>query len=158
MKIILSISVWVIGAILTIALFFAMLFLALSLFPFDKKRKAAHAQCYWWASILTNMNPYWRMRIKGLENIDKKKTYVIIANHQSLADIILLYKTKMQFKWVAKESLFKIPVLGWNMLLAKHIRLRRREFSSSASFSGIKIVINHKQQQKWISELKKIIL
>jgi 1-acyl-sn-glycerol-3-phosphate acyltransferase len=36
----------------------------------------------------------------------------------------------MQFKWVAKESLFKIPVLGWNMRLAKHIRLRRGEFSS----------------------------
>jgi 1-acyl-sn-glycerol-3-phosphate acyltransferase len=41
-----------------------------------------------------------------------------------------MYKTKMQFKWVAKESLFKIPVLGWNMRLAKHIRLRRGDFSS----------------------------
>ncbi len=36
----------------------------------------------------------------------------------------------MQFKWIAKDSLFKIPVLGWNMLLARHIRLRRGDFSS----------------------------
>jgi 1-acyl-sn-glycerol-3-phosphate acyltransferase len=41
-----------------------------------------------------------------------------------------MYKIKMQFKWVAKESLFKIPVLGWNLRLAKHIRLRRGDFSS----------------------------
>ena len=36
----------------------------------------------------------------------------------------------MYFKWVAKESLFKIPVLGWNMSLARHIQLKRGEFSS----------------------------
>jgi 1-acyl-sn-glycerol-3-phosphate acyltransferase len=41
-----------------------------------------------------------------------------------------MYKTRMQFKWVAKESLFKIPVLGWNMLLARHIQLKRGNFSS----------------------------
>ena len=41
-----------------------------------------------------------------------------------------MYQTKMQFKWVAKESLFKIPVLGWNMMLAKHIQLKRGDFSS----------------------------
>ncbi len=79
---------------------------------------------------MTALNPYWDVKVEGRDNIDHKKTYVVVSNHQSLADIVLMYKTKMQFKWVAKESLFKIPVLGWNMLLAKHIRLRRNEFSS----------------------------
>lgn len=36
----------------------------------------------------------------------------------------------MQFKWVAKESLFKVPFVGWNMSLAKHIKLERGSFSS----------------------------
>jgi 1-acyl-sn-glycerol-3-phosphate acyltransferase len=36
----------------------------------------------------------------------------------------------MQFKWVAKESLFGVPFVGWNMSLAKHIKLRRGSFSS----------------------------
>jgi len=100
------------------------------LYPFDKQRRVPHAQCYWWSDILLCFNPYWKIKISGLENIDKKKTYVIVANHQSLADIIILYQIRSQFKWVAKESLFKIPVLGWCMSLAKHIKLERGDFSS----------------------------
>jgi 1-acyl-sn-glycerol-3-phosphate acyltransferase len=107
-----------------------MLFLSIVLYPFDRKRKIVHAQCFWWTDAMTALNPYWDVKVMGLENIDPRKTYVVTSNHQSLADIVLMYKTKMQFKWVAKDSLFKIPVLGWNMRLARHIRLRRGDFSS----------------------------
>ena len=107
-----------------------MAFLSIILYPFDRKRKIVHAQCFWWTDVVTALNPYWDVKIGGLENIDHKKTYVVVSNHQSLADIVLMYKTKMQFKWVAKESLFKIPILGWNMLLARHIQLKRGNFSS----------------------------
>ena len=34
------------------------------------------------------------------------------------------------FKWVAKESLFAVPFVGWSMTLARHIRLTRGDFSS----------------------------
>ena len=122
--------IWAFGAILTAVLYFVMLFFTVILYPFDKQRKVAHAQCYWWSDILTNFNPDWEMDISGLENIDKKKTYVIVANHQSMADIVMLYQIKTQFKWVAKESLFKIPFLGWCMSLAKHIKLERGKLSS----------------------------
>lgn len=79
---------------------------------------------------MTALNPYWKVKVTGLENIDKNRTYVIIANHQSLADIVLAYRTKMQFKWVAKKSLFKVPFVGWSMSLAKHIKLERGNFGS----------------------------
>jgi 1-acyl-sn-glycerol-3-phosphate acyltransferase len=115
---------------MTFILYLAMLFFFIVLYPFDKQRKFLHAQCYWWSDILLYFNPYWKIKISGLENIDKKKTYVIVANHQSLADIIVLYQIKSQFKWVAKESLFRIPVLGWCMSLVKHIKLERGDFSS----------------------------
>lgn len=125
-----SIIVWGMGLFMTLALFFAMLFFTALLLPFDKKRKVAHAQCYWWADILTNLNPFWKVRVKGLHNIERRATYVIVSNHQSLADIILLYKTKMQFKWVAKENLFKVPVIGWCLALSRHIPLVRGDYSS----------------------------
>jgi 1-acyl-sn-glycerol-3-phosphate acyltransferase len=125
-----SIVIWFVGILLTVLLFFVMAFVSIIFFPFDRKRKITHAQCFWWTDAVTALNPYWDVKVEGLDNIDHKKTYVVVSNHQSLVDIVLMYKTKMQFKWVAKESLFKIPVLGWNMLLAKHIRLRRKEFSS----------------------------
>lgn len=128
-KILVSLVVWVVGSTLIIILFFAMLFFSVAL-PFDRKRKVAHSQCFWWADAITALNPYWDIRVAGLENVDKRKTYVIVANHQSLADIVIIYKTKMQFKWVAKEDLFKLPFLGWCMLLGKHIKLSRGKLSS----------------------------
>lgn len=115
---------------LTLALYLIDLFLAVILLPFDRQRRACHAQCFWWADALIGMNPWWEIEVRGLENIDPDRTYVVVANHQSMADIIVLYKTRMQFKWVAKESLFGIPVLGWTMALNKHIRLSRGEFGS----------------------------
>ena len=125
-----SLAFWSLGIFLVIILFFAMLFFSIVLFPFDKQRKVAHAQCYWWANSIIALNPYWKVSVSGLENINKKTTYVIVVNHQSMVDIIILYKTKMQFKWVAKESLFKLPFIGWNLSLAKHIKLARGKYSS----------------------------
>ncbi|MDD3345341.1 MAG: lysophospholipid acyltransferase family protein [Candidatus Omnitrophica bacterium] len=125
-----SIGIWIVGATLIIVLFLVMAFLSLILYPFDKKRRIVHAQCFWWADALIAFNPYWDVQVGGLENIDHKRTYVVVSNHQSLADIVLMYKTKMQFKWVAKDALFKIPILGWNMRLARHIRLKRGNLSS----------------------------
>jgi 1-acyl-sn-glycerol-3-phosphate acyltransferase len=130
MKQLVSAAIWASGAFLTVLLYFVMLFFVLILYPFDKKRKVAHAQCYWWSDILCRLNPQWRIGIAGLENIDRKRAYVIVANHQSLADIVVIYQIKAQFKWVAKESLFKIPFLGWCMSLARHIKLDRGNFSS----------------------------
>lgn len=125
-----SIWIWVIGSFLTILLFFVMLSVTILLFPFDRKRKAAHSQCFWWSDAVIALNPYWDFKISGLENIDKSSTYVVVANHQSLADIVIVYQTRMQFKWVAKESLFKLPFLGWCMTLARHIRISRGNYSS----------------------------
>ncbi len=125
-----SIAIWSVGAALTILLYFVMLFVTILFFPFDKKRKIAHAQCFWWSDAVIAVNPYWELKVSGLENIDRKKTYVIVANHQSLADIIVMYQTRMQFKWVAKESLFKVPFVGWSLGLARHIKLERGKFAS----------------------------
>ena len=71
-----------------------------------------HAQCFWWSDALISLNPYWKISVKGLENIDPSRTYVIVANHQSLGDIVIIYQTHMYFKWVAKEELLKLPFIG----------------------------------------------
>jgi len=103
-----SVIIWVMGTLLIVLLFLVMVFLTIIFYPFDKKRKIVHAQCFWWADAITALNPYWDVKVSGLENIDHHKKYVVVLNHQSLADIVLMYKTKMQFKWVAKDSLFKV--------------------------------------------------
>ncbi len=125
----LSILIWAGVIILTVAMFISQAIIII-LFPFDKNRKLVHCQCFWWADSIIRLNPYWKVDVDGLENIDKNKTYVVIANHQSMADILVMYKIKIQFKWVAKENLFKIPSLGWTMSLAKYIKLSKGKFGS----------------------------
>lgn len=125
MKGLISAIIWGSILVLTILLFFVVSFVVIVSFPFDQKRKLAHLQCYWWARAVIALNPYWDVQVSGLENISPDETYVVVANHQSLADIVVLYRICMQFKWVAKESLFKVPFVGWSLSLTKHIKLTR---------------------------------
>ncbi len=125
-----SLFIWVTGSLLTVILYFVELFLTIILYPFDKQRRVIHAQCFWWSEAVIRVNPFWSVEAAGLEKIDPRKTYVITANHQSLGDIVVLYKTRMQFKWVAKEVLFKVPFLGWCLSLSKHICLERGDMGS----------------------------
>ena len=130
MKAIVSAFIWIGSGLLTILLFLVVFTLNILLFPFDKKKKITHAQCFCWSDALIGLNPFWSLKVSGLQHIDHQKTYVIIANHQSMADIVALYQTKMQFKWVAKASLFRVPFIGWCLSLIKHIKLLRGDFSS----------------------------
>jgi len=125
-----SAVIWVCGTILTALHYYACLFFNIILSPFDKQKKIVHAQGFWWADAFIGINPYWNLTVTGLENIDHKKTYVIVANHQSLGDIVVAYKMRMQFKWVAKESLLKIPFIGGCLVLGKHICVTRGDFGS----------------------------
>ena len=142
MRIILSLFIWIGCALITVATFCAIVVVSVLFFPFDKQRRLAHAQGFWWSDAIIALNPFWTIHVSGLENIDYKKAYVITANHQSLADIIVLYKTRMQFKWMAKESLFKVPFLGWSMALVKYMSLERGDYAS--------IKKNVKESSAWL--------
>ncbi len=130
MRLVQSIIIWVAGAVITMAAFLASWFLSIMPIPSEKREKLVHAQCFWWADALIALNPYWKLSVKGLKNIDPSQTYVIVANHESLADIIVIYKTKLQFKWVAKDSLLKIPFVGGLLWVNNHIMLSRGRFGS----------------------------
>lgn len=130
MQIALSIMIWFFGAIITLVLYLACLFFTIIFYLFDKQRRIVHAQCFWWSNAVIALNPYWDVQITGLENINKSRTYVIVANHQSLADIVVLYKIHAQFKWVSKESVFRVPLIGWCLSLGRHIKLTRGKFDS----------------------------
>ncbi|MCE9625673.1 MAG: 1-acyl-sn-glycerol-3-phosphate acyltransferase [Deltaproteobacteria bacterium] len=93
--------------------------------PFDPNLKILQQYTCFWSSLYIWFNPFWRLRKKGLEKVDRSRTYVIVANHQSLADILCIFNTWLHFKWVAKASLFKAPLLGWNMWLNGYIPIDR---------------------------------
>ena len=54
-----------------------------------------------------------RIKIIGNENIDSQKSYIFVANHQSMFDIFLVYGyLNAKFKWIMKQEIRKTPLLG----------------------------------------------
>ncbi len=54
-----------------------------------------------------------RIKIIGNENIDSQKSYIFVANHQSMFDIFLIYGyLNAKFKWIMKQEIRKTPLLG----------------------------------------------
>lgn len=99
--------------------------------PFDPNRRVLQQFSCFWASLYIWCNPFWSVeKIEGLENVDRKKAYVMVANHQSMADILILFRTFLHFKWVSKKSLFKVPLLGWNMWLNGYLGIERGDEKS----------------------------
>ena len=98
--------------------------------PFDSRRYYLHQFSCTWSNLAFWLNPLWRLTVSGKDKIDKKGTYVIFSNHQSGADILVLFTLRLHFKWVAKRILFFTPFLGWNMAMNRYIALRRGKKSS----------------------------
>jgi 1-acyl-sn-glycerol-3-phosphate acyltransferase len=99
---------------------------------FDRRRVLLHRFTCFWASLYTWLNPVWRVRIEGREKIRRGAAYVMVVNHQSLLDILVLFRLFAHFKWVSKIENFRIPFVGWNMYLNRYIKLRRGSRDSVA--------------------------
>ncbi len=81
---------------------------------------------------LTQINPAWKLHISGEVISNPRLPYVVICNHQSLADIPLISNLPWEMKWMAKEELFKLPVVGWMMQLSGDISVNRKNPRSGA--------------------------
>jgi 1-acyl-sn-glycerol-3-phosphate acyltransferase len=93
--------------------------------PFDRRRRLLHRFTCFWGSLYTWLNPAWRVEVEGRERIRRDGVYVMIANHQSLLDILVLFRLFAHFKWVSKAENFRVPLIGWNMSLNRYVKLRR---------------------------------
>ena len=115
----------------TSAVFF-LIALAIWLFtrPFDPKLKILQQFTCFWAALYTWIIPAWKIQIEGREKIQRDKTYVVVSNHQSMLDILVLFNLFFHFKFVSKIEIFKVPFIGWNMYLNKYISLRRGDRKS----------------------------
>jgi len=121
----LSLVFWLFLAASSIALFPVALVVWAVTAPFDRRRVLLHRFTCFWASLYTWLNPAWRVRVEGREKIRRDTAYVIVANHQSLLDILVLFRLFVHFKWVSKIENFRVPFIGWNMSLNRYIKLRR---------------------------------
>lgn len=93
--------------------------------PFDKARRVVHELSRVAVRIFFAIPPFWRFRIEGLEHVDKKGRYVIVLNHQAMSDIPALYFVPLNFRWVSKREVFKIPFFGQLLRLHGDICINR---------------------------------
>lgn len=93
--------------------------------PFDKQRKASHAFVNAWVHTYLKIWPGWKVRVVGRERIPRRQPCVLVANHQSVADVLACMGLRHQFKFVSKGSLFSFPIVGWGMKMMKYVRVER---------------------------------
>ena len=71
-----------------------------------------------------------RVRVLHRERLDRDRSFVIVANHESFCDIlVLLANLPMQVRFLAKRSVFRVPVLGWSIAAAGFVPVDRENRS-----------------------------
>jgi len=104
--------------------------------PFDPARRAFTRFVMTWSHCYVRIWPLWRVRVLHRERIPAGPC-VIVVNHQSAADALAVMGLQLTYKFVAKASLFKLPIVGWLMRMMQFIPLERgRPHSTSDMFDG----------------------
>lgn len=80
-------------------------------YPFDKSRRWVHECSRYICKCLFDL-PRLKRTIDGVENIEKGKSYVMVMNHNSGVDIFAAYKIPLNFRWVSKREVFRVPFMG----------------------------------------------
>lgn len=94
-------------------------------YPFDGEKRLVHRWLLFQGRFLSRTIPAWKFKVEGLDKITRDQSYVIISNHQSILDIILLNNIRADFRWVSKAENFRVPILGLSMRMAGYISLER---------------------------------
>jgi len=116
-----TLLVWAAGLPVTAVLFIVIL---LSLI-IDRSGRFVHTIGALWCRVILALSGV-RVRVRGAENLQGNAPRILLSNHQGAFDIpVLQAYLPLQFRWVSKKSLFRIPVVGWSMTLAGYIAVER---------------------------------
>lgn len=111
-------------------LFTAAISLIIIVFVYLKIRPAIRFLSGIWARgifLLMGKN----IQVTGLENIQKNKKYLIVANHASLFDIVAIMSVFPRISWFGHERLLKVPVFGKILLMTDYVPFRREGIQST---------------------------
>ncbi len=90
-----------------------------------KKPDGVHRWAIQWGRFLARFSGT-RIHVRHTERLHQSGPVILLSNHQSLFDIPVLYAfLDIPFRWMAKSSLFKLPIIGWSMAAADYIPVER---------------------------------
>jgi 1-acyl-sn-glycerol-3-phosphate acyltransferase len=98
---------------------------------FSKNGNVPHLVARAWARSILFVSGI-RVHVNGLENLNVDGSCILMPNHQSNFDIpVLLGCLPVQFRWLAKAELFKIPIFGRGMRGCGYISIDRSNRKSA---------------------------
>jgi 1-acyl-sn-glycerol-3-phosphate acyltransferase len=99
--------------------------------PFDRERYWA-GRLFRQIGVLTaKANPLWRFKWAGTPPVDPRRPFVVVSNHESFSDIMLISHLPWEMKWLSKAEIMRLPFLGWCMKLAGDIPVWRGKVESA---------------------------
>jgi len=129
---VLSIWAWFVLGVTVLVIVPMVAVVRLVTMPFDPGRYHAGLLFRKIAVVHQKLNPLWKFSVSGEVPTDGRLPYVVVANHESFVDILLISHLPFEMKWMSKSEFFKIPFVGWAMWLAGDIRLERGDKKSGA--------------------------
>ncbi len=122
---ILSLWAWLVLVLCILLWFPVMVVLLLITAPFDRGRYLTGYVFRRIGPVMATLNPLWRFGYSGTLPANPRRPFVVVSNHESFADILLISHLPWEMKWLSKAELFRIPVMGWMMWLAGDIPVKR---------------------------------
>jgi 1-acyl-sn-glycerol-3-phosphate acyltransferase len=122
---ILSLWSWLVLVLCILIWFPLLVIVRLVTAPFDRGRYITGYIFRRIGPVMATLNPLWRFRYSGTMPADPRRPFVVVSNHESFADILLISHLPWEMKWLSKAELFRIPVMGWMMWLAGDIPVWR---------------------------------
>lgn len=119
--------IWGIAGITLLLIFIPYAIIWLFTYPFDRKHYAARKFTQWWGTFYLTILPNTKVFIENKEKLSKNRACIVISNHQSLVDILVLFHTFAYFIWVSKIENYRVPVLGWVMRMNGYISVKRED-------------------------------
>jgi len=93
---------------------------------FERSGYFAHWCARMWSRLILATTGV-RVSTQGMDRLEPGRTYVFVANHQSIYDIpILFWSLPYQLRIIAKDSLGNVPFLGWHLRRTGHMLVDRR--------------------------------
>jgi 1-acyl-sn-glycerol-3-phosphate acyltransferase len=113
--------------------------------PFDKGAYAAGYLFRKLTVVHEKLTPLWSFHTSGTLPDDMRNPYIVVSNHESFVDILLISHLPTELKWMSKVEMMKIPLVGWMMRWARDIPLDRSSSSSgAAALAASRNRLNHK--------------
>ena len=91
----------------------------------DSRGFFAHGCARLWSRLILATTGV-RVTARGLDRLERGRTYIFVSNHQSIYDIPIIFATlPFQLRIIAKESLGRFPFLGWHLRRTGHMLVDR---------------------------------